>query len=241
MTAADQTTGSYRLSAENVVVRFGGVVACNGVSLGVPPDSIVGLIGPNGAGKSTLFSVLSGLRRPTAGRVYLDGNDVTAATPQARVRQGLGRTFQHPEVFAEMSVREHLVVADRVREGTRRVWTDLLTGRGFFSPKNPGEDERVGSLMDSLGLGGVAHASVASLPLGMLRLVELGRVTGLGRTRLRTAMAEAGIAACPSGRNTSGGKRSRTVSADPAAAGRVGTGDLCEWLRQRRSDGWTLT
>jgi branched-chain amino acid transport system ATP-binding protein len=175
MTAADQTTGSYRLSAENVVVRFGGVVACNGVSLGVPPDSIVGLIGPNGAGKSTLFSVLSGLRRPTAGRVYLDGNNVTEATPQARVRQGLGRTFQHPEVFAEMSVREHLVVADRVREGTRRVWTDLLTGRGFFSPKNPGEDERVGSLMDSLGLGGVAHASVASLPLGMLRLVELGR------------------------------------------------------------------
>ncbi len=174
MTAADQTTGRYRLSAENVVVRFGGVVACNGVSLGVPPDSTVGLIGPNGAGKSTLFSVLSGLRRPTAGRVYLDGSDVTEATPQARVRQGLGRTFQHPEVFAEMSVREHLVVADRVREGTRRIWTDLLTGRGF-SPKNPGEDERVGSLIDSLGLGGVAHASVASLPLGMLRLVELGR------------------------------------------------------------------
>ncbi|MGH3222895.1 MAG: ABC transporter ATP-binding protein [Streptosporangiaceae bacterium] len=175
MTAAGQTTEQYRLSAEDVVVRFGGVVACNGVSLGVPPRSTVGLIGPNGAGKSTLFSVLSGLRRPTAGRVYLDGKDVTEATPQARVRQGLGRTFQHPEVFAEMSVREHLVVADRVREGTRRIWTDLLTGRGLFSPKNPGEDERVGSLIDSLGLGGVAHASVGSLPLGMLRLVELGR------------------------------------------------------------------
>ena len=175
MTAAGQTTEKYRLSAENVVVRFGGVVACNGVSLGVPPRSTVGLIGPNGAGKSTLFSVLSGLRRPTAGRVHLDGKDVTEAAPQARVRQGLGRTFQHPEVFAEMSVREHLVVADRVREGTRRIWTDLLTGRGLFSPKNPGEDERVGSLIDSLGLGGVAHASVGSLPLGMLRLVELGR------------------------------------------------------------------
>jgi ABC-type branched-subunit amino acid transport system ATPase component len=174
MTAAMQATEGYRLSAENVVVRFGGVIACNDVSLGVPPDSIVGLIGPNGAGKSTLFSVLSGLRRPTAGRVYMDGNDVTSATPQARVRRGLGRTFQHPEVFAEMSVREHLVIADRVRDGTRRVWTDLLTGRGF-SPKNPGEDERVGSLMDSLGLSRVAHAPVASLPLGMLRLVELGR------------------------------------------------------------------
>jgi ABC-type branched-subunit amino acid transport system ATPase component len=174
MTAAEHTTARYRLSAENVVVRFGGVVACNDVSLGVPPDSIVGLIGPNGAGKSTLFSVLSGLRRPTAGRVYLDGNDVTGASPQARVRQGLGRTFQHPEVFVELSVREHLVIADRVREGTRRIWTDIVTGRGL-SPKNPGEDERVGGLIDSLGLGRVAHASVASLPLGMLRLVELGR------------------------------------------------------------------
>jgi ABC-type branched-subunit amino acid transport system ATPase component len=174
VTAAIQTAGEYRLSAENVVVRFGGVVACNDVSLGVPPDSIVGLIGPNGAGKSTLFSVLSGLRRPTAGRVYLNGNEVTGSSPQARVRQGLGRTFQHPEVFAEMSVREHLVIADRVRNGTRRVWTDMVSARGL-NPKNPGEDERVGSLIDSLGLGSVAHASVASLPLGMLRLVELGR------------------------------------------------------------------
>jgi ABC-type branched-subunit amino acid transport system ATPase component len=174
MTLGNQATQNYRLAAENVVVRFGGVVACNDVSLGVPPDSIVGLIGPNGAGKSTLFSVLSGLRRPTAGRVYLNGNDATAATPQARVRQGLGRTFQHPEVFAEMSVREHLVIADRVRAGTRRIWTDLLTWRGF-NPKNPGEDKRVDGLMGSLGLSGVAHAPVASLPLGMLRLVELGR------------------------------------------------------------------
>jgi ABC-type branched-subunit amino acid transport system ATPase component len=174
MTAAKPATEEYRLSAENVVVRFGGVVACNDVTLGVPPDSIVGLIGPNGAGKSTLFSILSGLRRPTAGQVYLNGNDVTGSSPQARVRQGLGRTFQHPEVFAEMSVREHLVIADRVRDGTRRVWTDMVSARGF-NPKNPGEDERVGNLIDSLGLGRVAHASVASLPLGMLRLVELGR------------------------------------------------------------------
>jgi hypothetical protein len=90
---------------------------------------------------------------------------------------------------------------------------------------------------DGTSLSGYLRAACAA----GTSLVELGRVTGLGRTRLRTAMAEAGIAACPSGRNTSGGKRSRTVSADPAAAGRVGTGDLCEWLRQRRSDGWTLT
>jgi branched-chain amino acid transport system ATP-binding protein len=176
MTAATEVSNdeSIRLSAENVVVRFGGVVACNNVSLDVPAESIVGLIGPNGAGKSTLFSVLSGLRRPTAGKVFMAGQEVTKTTPQARVRQGLGRTFQHPEMFSEMSVREHLVIADRLRNGTRRVWTDLVTGRGF-NPKGPGEDERVSSLIDSLGLERVAHWSVASLPLGMMRLVEMGR------------------------------------------------------------------
>jgi hypothetical protein len=71
-------------------------------------------------------------------------------------------------------------------------------------------------------------------------MAELGRATGLGRRRLRAAMAEAGIAPLPSGRNTSGGKRSRAAAADRRAADRVGTGDLREWLRQRRSDGWTL-
>ena len=163
-----------RLAAEDVTVRFGGIVACSNVSLSVPPAAIVGLIGPNGAGKSTLFSVLSGLRRPTHGRVRIDGDDLTRSTPQTRVRRGLGRTFQHPEMFDELSVRDHLVVADRLRLGTRRVWTDIATGRGF-RPRGQGEDERVDALLESLGLSRIANASVRALPLGLMRLVELGR------------------------------------------------------------------
>ncbi|MCU1659920.1 MAG: transporter related [Pseudonocardiales bacterium] len=163
-----------RLTADGVTMRFGGIVACNNVSLAVPPRSIVGLIGPNGAGKSTLFSVLSGLRRPTNGHVHMGGDDVTKSSPQARVRRGLGRTFQHPELFTELSVREHLVIADRVRHGTRRVWTDIVTWRGF-RPGSAEEDQRVDTLMDSLDLTRVAHSPVGALPLGMMRLVELGR------------------------------------------------------------------
>jgi len=163
-----------RLAAEGVTVRFGGIVACDNVSLSVPPAAVVGLIGPNGAGKSTLFSVLSGLRRPTRGRVRIDGDDVTRSAPQARVRRGLGRTFQHPEMFDELSVRDHLVVADRLRLGTRRVWADIATGRGFH-PRGPGEDDRVDALLESLGLSSIANASVRALPLGLMRLVELGR------------------------------------------------------------------
>jgi len=155
-------------------MRFGGIVANDNVSLEVPPGEIIGLIGPNGAGKSTLFSVLSGLRRPTQGRVFMNGDDVTRTSPQARARRGLGRTFQHPEMFSDLTVRDHLVLADRVRNGTRRVWTDIVTGRGF-RPRDAGEDERVGALMDSLGIERVATSPVGALPLGMMRLVELGR------------------------------------------------------------------
>ena len=82
------------LAAEDVTVRFGGVVALDGVSLSVAPSSIVGLVGPNGAGKTTMFGVLSGLVQPAAGRVVLDGTYVTGASTQRRAQLGLGRTFQ---------------------------------------------------------------------------------------------------------------------------------------------------
>ena len=81
------------IEARDVTVRFGGLVALDRVSLAVAPANIVGLIGPNGAGKSTYFGVLSGLIRPREGTIRIDGVDVTKASPQARARRGLARTF----------------------------------------------------------------------------------------------------------------------------------------------------
>jgi branched-chain amino acid transport system ATP-binding protein len=167
-------SGPPRLSANGITVRFGGLTALDDVSIAVAPASVVGLVGPNGAGKTTLFSVLSGLRRPHAGTVTLDGRDVTRSTPQARARRGMARTFQHPELFPGLSVREHFALAYRTRHSPRRVWTDPLTGGGF-RPVGRDERERIARLLEALGLGGIAEDPVLGLPLGLARLVEIGR------------------------------------------------------------------
>jgi len=167
------------LSATGVTVRFGGLTALSDVRITVPPASIVGLVGPNGAGKSTLFSVLSGLLRPNAGSVSLSGHDVTRARPQARARLGLARTFQHPELFAGLTVREHLVLGHRIRHSRSRLWTDLVDGRAWRSAGEQ-ENTRVDALMDLLGITGLARRDVSSLPLGLSRLVEVGRALATG-------------------------------------------------------------
>ena len=170
----DRDTGAPRLEARGVTVRFGGLVALRDVDLAVGSQQIVGLVGPNGAGKSTLFAVLSGLLKPTAGRVFMDGKDVTGSSPQKRAGRGLARTFQHPELFTSLSVREHLILAYRMRHAKSRIWTDLITGRGFLgSPA--AERDRVDELIDALQLGGIQHLPAAGLPLGSARLLEIAR------------------------------------------------------------------
>jgi ABC-type branched-subunit amino acid transport system ATPase component len=167
-------TAAPVLAAAGVTVRFGGLIALSDVSLEVPQGTIVGLVGPNGAGKSTLFAVLSGLLRPAEGRVELRGTDVTDASPQRRARDGLARTFQQPELFMGLTVREHLVLADRVRFARRRLWRDMVDPRSLLRP-DVEEDERVDGLLELLDLTLVARAPVGALPLGTSRLVEVAR------------------------------------------------------------------
>jgi ABC-type branched-subunit amino acid transport system ATPase component len=162
------------LAARDVTVRFGGVTAVDDVSLEVPPAAIVGLIGPNGAGKTTLLGVLSGFVAPSAGTVELRGADVTRLPAHARARRGLARTFQRPELFTEMSVSEHLLLAYRMSHERRRLVSDLYTGRGLRPPHGD-EAQRVHQLLDLLGIRALAEAPVRGLPLGTTRLVELGR------------------------------------------------------------------
>ena len=173
--ASDPSTdGVPVLAATDITVRFGGLTALSEVSIEVPSGTIVGLVGPNGAGKSTLFAVLSGLLRPATGRVHLRGNDVTNATPQVRARQGLARTFQQPELFMGLTVREHLVLAHRVRFDRQRLWRDMVDPRSLLPPSRT-ENERVDALLELLDLTEVARASVGALPLGTSRLVEIAR------------------------------------------------------------------
>lgn len=167
------------LHVDNVLVRFGGVVALDHVGLEVPPASLVGLVGPNGAGKTTMFHVCSGLLKPSAGRVSLLGQDITGLSPQRRARLGLARTFQQPEVFRGLSVADHLRLAYRARHQRSRLWKDMFTGGGFRAAAS-GEEERVEFLLELLMLRDLAGVPVDVLPLGTTRLVEVGRALASG-------------------------------------------------------------
>jgi ABC-type branched-subunit amino acid transport system ATPase component len=172
--ATQATSTGSALSADGVTVRFGGLTALSDVSIEVAPGEIAGLVGPNGAGKSTLLAVLSGLLRPNSGRVHLRGVDVTDTSARLRATRGLARTFQQPELFMGLTVREHLVLAYRARTARQRLWRDMLDPRSLLPPSSA-ETERVDALLDLLQLTRVAKAPVASLPLGIVRLVEVGR------------------------------------------------------------------
>ena len=150
------------LEVRDVTVRFGGLSALDSVQLDLRSGEVTGLIGPNGAGKTTLFNVISGLQVPTAGRVLVDGEDVSKLKPFKRARRGVARTFQRLEVFGSLSVRENLLVAAEL--GERRDEASAA----------------VDELLDRIGLTGVAEERVESLPTGLARLVELGRALALG-------------------------------------------------------------
>ena len=142
-------------------MRFGGINALKDVTLDVPGGSITGLIGPNGAGKTTCFNVITGLQETVAGRVHLDGEEVTRLGPHKRARLGLARTFQRLEVFGSLTARENVLVAAEIRAG----WSKDDADPGAVA------DE----LLERVGIANVAHDRVDAMPTGLARLVELAR------------------------------------------------------------------
>src|SRR5919201_1826357 len=107
------------LSAQNISKAFGSFLAVRGADLAVAEGEIIGLIGPNGAGKSTFFNCLAGDTVPTTGRVLFDGIDVTRASAEAHARAGIGRTFQVPATFEDMTVLENVMVGAFLRHHHR--------------------------------------------------------------------------------------------------------------------------
>ena len=145
------------------------------MSVSIEPGTIVGLVGPNGAGKSTLFNALTGLQTLKEGEVWLKGQEITNASVRRRVRSGRARTFQHPEMFLGLTVRQHLELADRLRHQRSRLWSDLVTMRGLWSSSSTAETDRVEVLLELLRITDIAEEQASSLPIGATRLVDVAR------------------------------------------------------------------
>ncbi len=145
---------------------FGGLTVFAGLDLSVERGERHALIGPNGAGKSTLVALVSGLLAPSAGRVLLDGRDISRSTPQQRVKAGLVRSFQINSLFASLSPLESLLLALCQRDGLARPSLRAL-------PKLAPQIDESQTLLARFGLGAVALTPTRQLPYGQQRLLEV--------------------------------------------------------------------
>jgi ABC-type branched-subunit amino acid transport system ATPase component len=173
-THRDGSESHPALALSDITVRFGGITALQEVSLRLDAGEVRGLIGPNGAGKTTLFDVISGIRLPDAGRVELDGREITGLSAVRRARLGLRRTFQRVQTFGWLSVEDNVLAALEWRSGGGGLAADLVS----FPTRLTREKERrarVAHVTDLCGLTPVRHETAGSLPIGLGRMVELAR------------------------------------------------------------------
>jgi branched-chain amino acid transport system ATP-binding protein len=176
------------LTTRQLGLDIGGATIVAGVGLEVPAGEFLGIIGPNGAGKTTLFNLLSGLMRPTTGRIELAGRDVTDEPVHARTQAGLGRTFQISSVFPQLSVLENVRLAvEASRGGAMRIW-HRATSHGD-------EVERARWALSRVGLEDRAALPAGSLPHGDKRKLELAMLLGADRQVLLLDEPMAGVSA----------------------------------------------
>ena len=154
------------LETRGLVKQFGGIIATNDVTLSVEKGARHALIGPNGAGKTTIINMLTGVLRPTAGTILLEGRDITGMEPHKRVQLGIARTFQINQLFADLTPLETigLAVSERMELGGQ--WWRLVGSKGIVI------DESV-EILDRFNLADVMDERTGNLPYGKQRLLEI--------------------------------------------------------------------
>jgi branched-chain amino acid transport system ATP-binding protein len=153
------------LKVTDLKKAYGAIQAVGGVSFDVRPGEIFGVIGPNGSGKTTLFNSMLGQITPDAGKIELNGQDVTHLGPLELNRRGVGRTFQTLQVFGKMSVRDNLIVAAQEHQGT-------LFSR-MFAPSDSNLGDKADALIDQFHIKHVADKKAGELSYGQQKLVDI--------------------------------------------------------------------
>ena len=161
------------LVAEGVRKEFGGLVAVNDVDFTIPERAIVSLIGPNGAGKTTFFNMLTGVYKPTAGRVIFAGEDVGGKPPHAITQRGIGRTFQNIRLFQQMSALENVLVGMHSRLHSRAI--GAILGTPGVRREEAEARNRAAELLAYCGLAGHSEQFARNLSYGDQRRLELAR------------------------------------------------------------------
>ena len=161
------------IEVKDLHMHFGGIHAVDGVSLSFEGGRITGLIGPNGAGKTTLFNVIAGLHKPTSGKVYLDGADITGLKPHELFAKGMLRTFQIAQEFSTLTVRENLMMVPPNQSGERLLDT-------WIRPAQVRREEeqvraKADEVIEFLEITQVADELAGNLSGGQKKLLELGR------------------------------------------------------------------
>jgi len=158
---------------EHLYKNFGGLHAVEDASLTISEGSITGLIGPNGAGKTTLFNIIAGVHKPSAGRVFLNGEDITGLAPHDLFHRGLLRTFQIAHEFSSLTVRENLMMVPAGQSGENLV--DAWFRPARVRTEEEGIRKKADEVIDFLQIRQVADERAGNLSGGQKKLLELGR------------------------------------------------------------------
>ena len=161
------------LKTTDVNKQFGGLAAVTALNVDVQSGEIIGLIGPNGAGKTTSFNLITGVYKPTSGRIEFCGTNITGMKPHAITKLGVARTFQNIRLFKEMSVLDNILVAQHMRMGTNLVEATLRLPS--YMSKERRIHERARALLAEVGLAHHENAPAAALPYGAQRRLEIAR------------------------------------------------------------------
>jgi branched-chain amino acid transport system ATP-binding protein len=179
------------IEAGNLVKVFGGLRAVDDMSITLRQGEMLGVIGPNGAGKTTLFNLLAGSLRPNAGTILVAGRDLTRAGPHRRIGAGLGRTFQIPRPFAEMTVLEN-VLTGRQGQAGEQFWRNLMPSRRVANEERAAAD-KARELLEFVTLSALASEPARILSGGQRKLLELARVLMADPTAILLDEPAAGV------------------------------------------------